>query len=160
MAKPLSDVELRRVYHHMFLPPQLPQQSDDTTDIATHFIRLTLDALRAHLNLLPTKSSSALRNAIIAIENLSVVNNLEHGATSESELLRTLVSLSDGHSARLFIRQQNAAVLALRQDDYLFFLKHSNFPLRTLQCYLSEADVSVAFRALPLQSTRSSGLVC
>lgn len=121
MAKPLSDVELRRVYHHMFLPPQLPQQSDDTTDIATHFIRLTLDALRAHLNLLPTKSSSALRNAIIAIENLSVVNNLEHGATSESELLRTLVSLSDGHSARLFIRQQNAAVLALRQDDYLFF---------------------------------------
>lgn len=121
MAKALSEVELRRVYHHMFLPPQLPQQSEHTTEVTTHLIRLTLDALRAHLKLLPNESSPALRNAIIAIQNLSAVNNLGHGATSESELLRTLANLANGHSAPVFIRQQNAAALVTRQDDYLIF---------------------------------------
>lgn len=90
MATTLNDGELRRVYHHTFLPPQLPQASDDKTNVDIHLINLTLEALRAYKQLLPQESPSSLDGAIAAIKNLKSINSLEYGATSESELHRVL----------------------------------------------------------------------
>ena len=85
MATTLNDDELRRVYHHTFLPPQLPQASDDKTNANAHLINLTLEALRAYKQLLPKESPSSLEGAITAIKNLKAVNSLKRGGTSESE---------------------------------------------------------------------------
>lgn len=41
MARALDAVELQRVCHHVFLPPQLPQASDDATNVDIHLIDLT-----------------------------------------------------------------------------------------------------------------------
>ena len=121
MATTLTDSELRRVYNHAFLPPQLPQASDDNTDVNIHLINLTLEALRAYKQLLPRESPSSLDDAITAIKNLKSINSLEHGATSESELHRVLSGLSNGQSAPMRIFQQNAAVLVTRKQDELIF---------------------------------------
>jgi hypothetical protein len=37
--------ELQRLYHHIFLPPQLPQASDDAAGVDLQLIDLTLAAL-------------------------------------------------------------------------------------------------------------------
>jgi hypothetical protein len=131
MAKPLSEAELRRVYHHTFLPPELPQASDDTTDVNIHLINVTIEALRAYKQLLPNESPSSLENAIVAIQNLKAINSLEHGATSESELLRVLSALCDGQSAPMRIRQQNAAVLVTKKEDELVFETFELSPLNS-----------------------------
>jgi hypothetical protein len=121
MAATLNEHELCRVYHHTFLPPQLPQASDDKTDVNIHLVNLTLEALRAYKQLLPKESPSALEGAIIAIKNLKSINSLEHGVTSESELYQVLSGLCDGQSAPMRISQQNAAVLVTRKQDELIF---------------------------------------
>jgi hypothetical protein len=146
MAKPLSEAELQRVYHHTFLPPELPQASDDTTDVNIHLINVTIEALRAYKQLLPDESPSSLENAIVAIQNLKFINSLEHGATSESELLRVLSGLCDGQSAPMRIRQQNAAVLVTK-NQMSSFSRPSSFRHSTQPSSQSKADSLARFPA-------------
>ena len=121
MAKALDRDQLERVYHHVFLPSKLPHASDEATDIDSHLISLTVEALSAIPHLLPGDSVASLGKVITAIKNLKAVNSLERGGTSESELLRVLTSLTDGQSTPVLVRQQNAAVIVTRQQERLVF---------------------------------------
>ena len=110
------------MYHHVFFPPQLPQESDDdTTPVDIHLIELTLGALGALQQMLLGESAASIGNAITAIENLKAANSLGNGDTSEFELHRVLISLHDGQTAPMLIRQQNAAVMVTRKHSRLIF---------------------------------------
>ena len=109
MAKHLDEDELRRVYQHVFLPPKLPQQADDTSDIA--LIKVTLGALE----MLADNENSALCNAISSIKNLNDINSLPGAAVSESQLTQILTNLPNGRSAPVHVGSQNAAVIVTRQ---------------------------------------------
>jgi hypothetical protein len=121
MAGALDGVELQRIYHHVFLPPQLPQASDDATNVDLQLIDLTLAALGEIQHSFPSVWPDSIGSAVIAIKNLKAVNSFEHGGTRESELLRALHGLLDGQSAPMLIRQQNAAVVVTRQRKRLVF---------------------------------------
>jgi hypothetical protein len=115
MAKQLDTDELRRVYHHVFLPPKLPQGADESSDSA--LINITLNALEK----LADNDNPALSKAIIAIKNLKAVNGLPEAVVSESQLTQVLSSLPDGQSAPCYVKSQNAAVLVTRNGDELVF---------------------------------------
>jgi hypothetical protein len=121
MAKTLDGAELQRLYHHIFLPPQLPQASDDATGVDIQLIDLTLAALSEIQQLHPTESAASIDSAITAIKNLKAVNSFARGGTSEAELFRVLHGLCDGHSAPVLIHQQNAAIISTRRQERLVF---------------------------------------
>jgi hypothetical protein len=120
MAKALSQDQLERVYHHVFLPSKLPHASDEGSDIDLNLLRLTTEALSALPPLLSGNEAAAISKAITAIKNLKAVI-LVHGGISESELFRILDSLADGQSVPVLIREQNAAVIATREQERLVF---------------------------------------
>jgi hypothetical protein len=120
MAKALSQEQLKRVYYHVFLPPDLPHASDEGTDIDLVLIRLTTEALSALPQLYSGDEAAAIGKAITAIKNLKSVT-LQHGGINDSELLRVLGSLTEGQSIPVHIREQNAAVIATRQQETLVF---------------------------------------
>jgi hypothetical protein len=121
MEQTLDGAALEGVYHHIFLPPHLPQASDDATNIDRDLINLTVEALSLLEQLLPGDSAAAIGNALTAIKNLKAVNSLELGGTSEFELHQVLTGLRDGQSTSMLIRQQNAAVMVTRQQSKLVF---------------------------------------
>jgi hypothetical protein len=115
MAKHLDGEALRRVYHHVFLPPKLPQQADDTSDDA--LVKVTLGALEK----LADNENLALCNAIASIKHLNDINSLPGAVVSESQLVRILTTLPDGRSAPIHVGSQNAAVVVTRKQDDLIF---------------------------------------
>lgn len=119
MAKQLGENELRRVYHHVFLPPKLPQDSDgdNNSDLNRQLVCATLEGLGR----LPGPAAHPITSAITAIKNLKDINSLELAAASELQFSRTLSGLKDGQSAPVYIGSQNAAVLATRKQDELVF---------------------------------------
>jgi hypothetical protein len=121
MENTLDGAALEGVYHHIFLPPHLPQSSDEATNIDRHLINLTTEALGLLQQLLPSDSAASISTAITAIENLKAVDSLECGDTSEFELHRVLTGLRDGQSTPMLIRQQNAGILVTRQQIRLVF---------------------------------------
>lgn len=129
MAKALNQEQLESVYHHVFLPQDLPHASDEGTDIDLVLIRLTTEALSAVLQLFSGDEAAAIGKAITAIKNLKAVT-LQYGGINESELLHVFGSLTDGQSAPVLIREQNAAVIAtkIRRD---LFSRHLSFLPRT-----------------------------
>lgn len=121
MANPLTAGELRLLYHHIFLPPQLPQTSDDAAKVCKLVLQLSLEALRALQLSHPDEYPAAVANVITTLENLKAVNSLDQGATSESELSRILITLEDGQTTPVLIGHQNAAILCTRRGHHLVF---------------------------------------
>lgn len=127
MAASLTESQLRRVYYHVFLPPQLRQASDEDTSISSDLISVTLDALKK----LPGPLTAAKTCAITAIENLKDINSLPEGVVSEKDLCRILIALADGESAPIHVCCQNAAVLVTRENRTLVFEAFELSPLNS-----------------------------
>lgn len=121
MAKPLTADELCLLYHHIFLPPQLPQESDEAEPVCKLILQLSLDALRALQSSHQNEYPVAVAIAITALENLQAANSLDQGATSESELSRILTTLEDGQTAPVLVGHQNAAILCTKNGHSLVF---------------------------------------
>lgn len=114
MAKQLGNEELRRVFEHVFLPPDLPQNGDNSGDSERDLIRVALSTLE---NLAHT--TDAIHNAVTAIKHLKVVNSLPDALVSESDLSQVLSGLSDGMSAPVYIGSQNSTVIFSCVQDEL-----------------------------------------
>lgn len=123
MALQLSAEELKAVYHHVFLPPKLPQEAGENSDSA--LINITLDALTKLIG----DNDPVLCNAITAVKNLKAVNSLANAAVSESQLTDILLNLPNGRLAPVHISSQNAAVLITRKQDELIFEAFELSPL-------------------------------
>ena len=123
MATQLSAEELESVYHHVFLPPKLPQEADKPSD--STLINITLEALSK----LADDNDPVLCNAITAIKNLKAINSLADAAVSESQLTQVLSSLPNGRTAPIHVTSQNAALLITRKQDELIFEAFELSPL-------------------------------
>ncbi|KAM0720782.1 hypothetical protein Q7P37_003067 [Cladosporium fusiforme] len=110
--------DLRCIFHHVFLPPRLPQSTDDES---SDFLLLTesVNAFRALKDTIP--DSLAVKHALAALENLRDVNSLPGCTASESMLSNRLMALDDGYTVPTHSRSQNAAVLITRKDKKLIF---------------------------------------
>lgn len=82
MALTRDDEELMRAYYHIFLSPQLPQQSDDESNNSSVLILGTLAALES----LQFAPSTALGNVISAIASLQRINSLKGAQVDETQL--------------------------------------------------------------------------
>ncbi|KAI6830392.1 hypothetical protein KC342_g8458 [Hortaea werneckii] len=117
MQAKIEKDKLQRIFHHVFLPPQLPQEADDTSD--SPLLLATITAMRAIEDILP--DSLAIKYAVVALENLQAVNSLSGCATSEHVLSQRLLTLGEGHTIPVHIRSQNAAIVVTRQRGNLVF---------------------------------------
>ncbi|KAK6438570.1 hypothetical protein LTR95_005222 [Oleoguttula sp. CCFEE 5521] len=120
MARPsITDDQLRRAVDHVFLPPQLPQSSDEQSDGV--LVQLTRKALGTLLKLLSAKQKTqqhdAIKHAMTAITNLERINSLEDGHVDAQALCKAIQSINHGDTLAMRISAQNAAVLISRQQD-------------------------------------------
>lgn len=104
--------ELRRVYQHVFLPPDLPQSAEESANLD----RMLLASTRNALENFPGSVTIAVDNAVAAIKNLQVAST-----NSIADLCQALNTLADGHTVPIHVRSQNAGVLITRKRDDLVF---------------------------------------
>lgn len=117
MASNLLPYKVRQVCHHVFLPPQLPQESEEYSNVNFDLLSVITNALGQ----LPHPISPAVNCAITAIKNLASINSLRDASISESNLSRILNALETGDCAPIFVGSQNAAILVTRTSDELVF---------------------------------------
>ncbi|KAK7696887.1 hypothetical protein SLS64_014115 [Diaporthe eres] len=128
MAVSATADEFQRVVHHVFLPPKLPQQADEDSEIA--LVNTTLQGLVALLvHPLPVLQRKALVNAIALLKNIKAINSLPRGKIDQVRLHEALVSLPVSQTLVANVSSQNAAVLVTRWLDELVFEEFELSPL-------------------------------
>lgn len=128
MATLTDTHKVRRVVHHVFLPPQLPQEGDEDSEVT--LIDITSQALVAIKNLLPPDSHlEALDNSMVLLNNIRAINGLSGGKIDETRLHSALKTLRVGQTLVANVVSQNAAVLVTRQSDQLVFEEFELLPL-------------------------------
>ncbi|KAG8166635.1 hypothetical protein KVR01_002324 [Diaporthe batatas] len=120
MAAIASVDEVQRVVHHVFLPPKLPQQADEESEIL--LINTAFEALSDLQTLLmPEQTPEPLGNVTSLLLNTKTVNALPGGTVDEVHLSKTLKSLPIEQTLAVNVSSQNAAVLITRRPDELVF---------------------------------------
>lgn len=128
MTTLMSVDELRGVVNHVFLPPKLPQQADEDSEIA--IVNTTLQALIALREMLvPESPIDLLQTSIVLLENIRHIHSMPDGTIDEMRLYDTLASLPVGRALAAHIQSQNAGVLITRQADKLKFEAFELSPL-------------------------------
>lgn len=116
MSTKVDQDDLKCIFHHVFLPPELPQSTEDDS---CNFLLLeeSVAAVRALKDII--SDSLAVEHALVALENLRAVNSLPGCATSERTLSNRMMALGDGYTIPIHSRSQNAAVVITRHDKKL-----------------------------------------
>lgn len=119
---------VQRVVHHVFLPPKLPQQADEDSEI--DLINTVLSALVALRDLsLPSSPPKALNSAFVLLSNIKSINCSAGGRIDEKCLQGVLTRLPVGRTLAANVSSQNAAVLVTRRPDELVFEEFELSPL-------------------------------
>lgn len=119
---------IQRVVNHVFLPPKLPQQADEDSEVA--LFNTTLQALVGLRDLiLPDSPPEALNNAIALLNNIKAVNSFPGGKIDEVRLQKILTCLPVGGTLAANVSCQNAAVLITRRPEKLVFEEFELSPL-------------------------------
>ncbi|KAI4946098.1 hypothetical protein J4E91_007541 [Alternaria rosae] len=110
-------------YHHVILPPKLPQQDDRS---AAHDLALVDVAIHALESLKPFVSSEhvgSVEVAIATVENFRKCRD-HHGNNSEGQVQDVLANVANGvatGAVPLEITEQNAGILVSRSSSKLVF---------------------------------------
>lgn len=120
MAAAASVDKVQRIVNHVFLPPKLPQESDEESEVL--LINVACEALGELESLLePDSPPEPVRNVISLLRNIKAINSLPGGKVDENHLSSILKSLSTGQTLAANVSCQNAAVLITRRPDELVF---------------------------------------
>jgi hypothetical protein len=108
---------IKYIYHHVFLPPKLPQEDDQNDGNEAELLRLTIEALQQFQRTL-TSSHRNYRHVQTAVDMLRAMSSAHDPDVNESAL-RTFLRDKNGSGVMipLFIRAQNAGVLISRMGD-------------------------------------------
>lgn len=120
----LTTEALTELVNHVFLPPQLPQQSDSRS--SGDFMRLSLAALREFSQASPTHGT-IVHGAIKLLETSHAIHDLADDNISEPRLREALKARSP---AFLHVRAQNAGVCRPRVEPSALL----NLSLLTYPC--------------------------
>jgi hypothetical protein len=111
------------LYHHVVLPPKLPQKEDNDAANERALFEMVIQALEYLVTFVNKSYTDTVISAIAMIKNLRD-NRDSYGDVSEVQLETVLSSLMDDetHSpVPLEIKAQNACILISRQTGYLNF---------------------------------------
>jgi hypothetical protein len=106
--------DVKRLMHHMFLPPKLPHSADSGSHL--FLVRATLAALKEWQSN-NDDEKLLIDHAIGSIESLILIHSLQDDRIDEARTSRLLHELKVGNTIALHIKAQNAAVLFTRHTD-------------------------------------------
>jgi hypothetical protein len=118
-----SAQEAAFLYHHVVLPPELPQKDDSDAVYERCLLDMVIQALKYLVAIVDESHTDTANSAITMIKNLRD-NRDGYGDVSEVQLETLLSSLAadETHSpVPLEIKAQNAGILISRQKEYLNF---------------------------------------
>jgi hypothetical protein len=118
-----SAQEAAYLYHHVVLPPELPQKDDSDAAYEGCLLDMVIQALEYLVAIVDESHTDTVTSAIGMIKNLRD-NRDGYGDLNEVQLETLLSSLTanETHSpVPLEIKAQNAGILISRQTEYLIF---------------------------------------
>jgi hypothetical protein len=118
-----SAQEAAYLYHHVVLPPELPQKDDSDAVYERCLLDMVIQALEYLVAIVYEGHTNTVTSAIAMIKNLRD-NRDGYGDVSEVQLETLLSSLTadETHSpVPLEMKAQNAGILISRQAEYLIF---------------------------------------
>jgi hypothetical protein len=119
---PLADITAY-LYHHVVLPPKLPQEDDRSPENDVALFETVTQALKALKIHVKSEHVGPVSAAIATVENLRRSRD-GYGYTNELELQTLLTKIASDDTAGMLpieIREQNAAVIARRSGDNIQF---------------------------------------
>lgn len=111
------------LYHHVVLPPKLPQADDHHIAHEQHLLHSATCALEDLKSVVRAEHLEPVTSAITMIKNLCSSRD-SHGNVSEAQLeviLANLVESQTDAAVPLEIKAQNAGILVSRCEDYVTF---------------------------------------
>ncbi|KAI9818941.1 MAG: hypothetical protein M1832_004109 [Thelocarpon impressellum] len=115
----MADV-LTYIVHHVFLPPQLPQQDDWTNDNDAALIQCVIDAVDHYESLNPAADHAPLQHYRHMLSEMLHFRDNQGNLVTE-RLASSLQQLADGGLLAIHVRAQNAAVIVRRASDRYMF---------------------------------------
>jgi hypothetical protein len=118
-----SAQEAAYLYHHVVLPPELPQKDDSDAAYERCLLDMVIQALKYLVAIVDESHTDTVTSAIAMIKNLHGSRD-GYGDVSEVQLETLLSSLTADktHSpVPLEIKAQNAGILISRQTEFLNF---------------------------------------
>jgi hypothetical protein len=111
------------LYHHVVLPPKLPQKDDSDAAHERSLLEMVIQALKYLMHMVEENNIDTVNSALVMIKNLR--NNRDvHGNVSEVQLQTLLSDLTAGDTngpVPLEIKAQNAGILISRHEEHLNF---------------------------------------
>ncbi|KAL1791853.1 hypothetical protein ACET3X_009604 [Alternaria dauci] len=109
-------------FHHVVLPPKLPQQDDSDTAHDLVLLEIVIQALDSLKGYVKHEHVGSITAAITTVENLRACRD-HHGNISQSQLQEVLKKTrnSTAGAVPLEIKEQNAGVLVSHSSDSLTF---------------------------------------
>ncbi|KAJ9318556.1 hypothetical protein DTO271D3_1218 [Paecilomyces variotii] len=105
------------LFHHVFLPPKLPQSDDYDTSCELILLDSVINSLQKFRALVPNQHRQVLGPVITMVARLREIRG-SHGDVSEGKLKEALQKLdTEGGALPVHVRCQNAAVLMTRNDN-------------------------------------------
>ncbi|KAI1366807.1 hypothetical protein F5Y08DRAFT_112758 [Xylaria arbuscula] len=109
------------LFHHLFLPPKLPQQDDYDARRESFLMSITIDGLTAWRNCTESTHREHIDAAISTMRSMQRAYSAVDGSLIENEVLCLLTQLTEGAALPLYIREQNAGVLITKVADRVLF---------------------------------------
>ncbi|KAJ5703356.1 hypothetical protein N7493_011745 [Penicillium malachiteum] len=108
------------IFHHVFLPPKLPEGNDYNPLLETLLLKELVIALRSfadNVDLHDHTISDVFQTLILTINRLIGICG-PRGELSETKLTKAMATLqAEGGVLPIFVREQNAGILMTRKDD-------------------------------------------
>lgn len=111
------------LYHHVVLPPKLPQRDDSDAAHERSMLETVIQALEDLMVIVEESYIETVDSAIAMIKNLRDNRDI-HGNVSEVQLESLLANLAAGNTSGpvpLEIKAQNAGILITRHKEHLNF---------------------------------------
>lgn len=111
------------LYHHVILPPNLPQQDDHSASHERSLLEIVIQALEYLMTIANESHLGTVTSAVAMIKNLRRNRDI-HGDVTETQLQTLLADLTAGTircPVPLEIKAQNACILISRDEEYLNF---------------------------------------
>ncbi|OQD78015.1 hypothetical protein PENANT_c098G01996 [Penicillium antarcticum] len=105
------------LFHHIFLPPKVPQAEDYNAQQEHHLLDSVVDALLSFSDYVPTADTIIVRKATEMISRLRKAYS-PHGSVDEKQLEMSLAELPiRGGFLPIHVREQNAGILLYWHND-------------------------------------------
>ncbi|KAI0818346.1 hypothetical protein GGR55DRAFT_694556 [Xylaria sp. FL0064] len=113
--------KLLYIFHHLFLPPKLPQKQDYDAGCDSTLVSTIVGGLQEWKKFTKPEHREKADAAISTIRNMQRAYSARDGTLNEAEALRLLANLRGDAEIPLFVKEQNAGVLISKSNVGVLF---------------------------------------